>query len=143
MQNHACTFAKYCSDYDLDKCQGCRKVVSDKIDSIKNATIEKLKDQALDIIKRGGARNATKNTPKKPIKEDNSMKIKKVHFNKPMTVVIWEDGTKTFVSCQDGDTYSKETGLAVAIAKKALGNKGNFNEVFKKWIPEYGKDGTE
>lgn len=64
-------------------------------------------------------------------------KIKNVIFNDPATIVLWEDGSKTVVKCQDGDVYSKETGLAVAIAKKALGNKGNFNEVFKKWIPEY------
>ena len=25
--------------------------------------------------------------------------------------------------------------MAMCIAKKALGNKGNFNEVFKKWLP--------
>lgn len=62
--------------------------------------------------------------------------IKNVIFNAPATVVIWEDGTKTVVKCQPGDTYSKETGLALCIAKKYLGNKGNFNEVFKKWIPE-------
>lgn len=62
--------------------------------------------------------------------------IKNVIFNDPATVVMWEDGTKTVVKCQPGDTYSKETGLALCIAKKYLGNKGNFNEVFKKWIPE-------
>lgn len=61
--------------------------------------------------------------------------IKTVHFNDPMTIVLWEDGTKTIVKCQDGDTYSEELGLAMCIAKKALGNKGNFNEVFKKWLP--------
>lgn len=62
--------------------------------------------------------------------------IKRVVFNNPATVVIWDDGSKTVVKCQPGDTYSKETGLALCIAKKYLGNKGNFNEVFKKWIPE-------
>lgn len=62
--------------------------------------------------------------------------IKNVYFNNPVTVVIWSDGSKTIVRCQPGDTYSKETGLALCIAKKYLGNKGNFNEVFKKWIPE-------
>lgn len=62
--------------------------------------------------------------------------IKNVYFNDPVTVVIWSDGSKTIVRCQPGDTYSKETGLALCIAKKYLGNKGNFNEVFKKWIPE-------
>jgi hypothetical protein len=62
--------------------------------------------------------------------------IKNVYFNEPMTIVMWSDGTKTMVKCQDGDLYSEETGLAVCIAKKALGNKGNFNNVFKKWLPK-------
>lgn len=62
--------------------------------------------------------------------------IKNVYFNNSVTVVLWNDGTKTIVKCQKGDTYSKETGLALCISKKALGNKGNFNDIFKKWIPE-------
>lgn len=64
--------------------------------------------------------------------------IKNVYFTDPATVVIWDDGTKTVVRCQKqmGDTYSKETGLAMCIAKKALGNKGNYYDIFKKWIPE-------
>ena len=65
--------------------------------------------------------------------------IEKVIFNKPATIVFWADGDKTVVKCQDGDTYSKEVGLAMCIAKKALGNKGNFNDVFKEWIPGYGE----
>lgn len=63
-------------------------------------------------------------------------KIKDVIFNNPATIVIWNDDTKTVVKCGEGDTYSKETGLAMCIAKKFLGNKGNFNDTFKKWIKE-------
>jgi hypothetical protein len=66
-----------------------------------------------------------------------SIGIQKVIFNNPVTVVIWDDGTKTMVKCQLGDEYSRETGLAMCIAKKYLGNKGNFNEVFKKFIEDY------
>lgn len=62
--------------------------------------------------------------------------IKKVIFNDPATIVYWSDDTKTVVKCQPGDVYSKELGLAMCIAKKALGNKGNYNEVFKYWIPK-------
>lgn len=62
--------------------------------------------------------------------------IKKVIFNNPATIVLWSDGTKTVVKCQEGDVYDPEKGLAMAISKKALGNKGNFNEVFKKWLPK-------
>ncbi len=62
--------------------------------------------------------------------------IKKVIFNNPATIVLWKDGTKTVVKCQEGDTYDKEKGLALCIAKKALGNKGNFNNEFKRWLEE-------
>lgn len=61
---------------------------------------------------------------------------KKVIFHDPATIVYWSDGSKTVVKCQPGDTYSKEMGLALCISKKALGNKSNFNNIFKKWIPE-------
>lgn len=69
--------------------------------------------------------------------------IKNVIFNYPATIVVWNDGTKTVVKCQPDDAYNRETGLAMCIAKKFLGNKGNFNEVFKKWIPEYNEISTE
>lgn len=60
--------------------------------------------------------------------------IKQVIFNNPATIVFWADGTKTVVKCQDGDTYSPEVGIAMCYMKKALGNKSNFNNTFKKHI---------
>lgn len=60
--------------------------------------------------------------------------IKDVIFNPPATIILWEDGTKTVVKCQNGDTYSKETGLALAICKKVYGNTGAFNDVFNRWL---------
>lgn len=62
--------------------------------------------------------------------------IDRVIFNDPATIVLWKDGTKTVVKCQEGDTYSEETGLALCVMKKVYGNKGRFNDLFKKWIPE-------
>lgn len=62
--------------------------------------------------------------------------IKKVIFNYPATIVLWTDESKTVVKCQDGDVYDPEKGLAMAISKKALGNKGNYCNEFKKWLPE-------
>lgn len=62
--------------------------------------------------------------------------IENVIFSGPATIVMWKDGTKTVVKCQEDDEYSMEVGLTMCIAKKALGNKGNFNDIFKKWIPE-------
>lgn len=68
--------------------------------------------------------------------EYRGVTVKNVIFNDPATIVLWSDGTKTVVKCQEGDVYDPEKGLAMAISKKALGNKGNFNEVFKKWLPD-------
>ena len=66
--------------------------------------------------------------------------FKNVYFNaeKGTTVIKWIDDTITKVKVQTekGDTYNPELGMAMCIAKKALGNKGNFNEVFKKFLPK-------
>ena len=62
--------------------------------------------------------------------------IKNVIFNDPATIVFWEDGTKTVVKCQDGDEFDPEKGLAMAIAKKAYGNKSNYCNKMKKWLPK-------
>ena len=62
--------------------------------------------------------------------------IKNVIFNDPATIVFWEDGTKTVVKCQDGDVFDPEKGLAMAIAKKAYGNKGSYCNKLKKWLPK-------
>lgn len=63
-------------------------------------------------------------------------KIKDVIFNNPATIVFWADGTKTVVQCQDDDIFDPEKGLAMAITKKALGNKGNYCNELKKWLPK-------
>lgn len=61
--------------------------------------------------------------------------IKNVKFNPPATIVFWTDNTKTVVKCKEED-YDPEKGLAMCICKKMLGNKGNYYEVFKKWLPK-------
>lgn len=59
--------------------------------------------------------------------------INRVIFNDPATIVIWNDGSKTIVKASN-EPFDPEKGLAMAIAKKALGNKGNYYEIFKKYI---------
>lgn len=66
--------------------------------------------------------------------------IQKVIFNDPVTVVLWTDGTKTIVRCQEGDTFDPEKGLSMAITKKALGNTGNYYEEIKKWLAKNNVD---
>lgn len=61
--------------------------------------------------------------------------IVRVIFNDPATIVFWKDGSKTIVKCE-GETFDKEKGLAMALVKKFLGNKGNYYNVFKEYINE-------
>lgn len=68
--------------------------------------------------------------------ENMSKRIKKVIFNKPATIVYWDDGTKTVVKCQKGDKWDKEKGLMACICKKFYGNKSKFNDVIKEWCGE-------
>lgn len=63
-------------------------------------------------------------------------KIERVIFNGPATIVFWQDDTKTVVKCREGDTFDPEKGLAMAIAKKALGNENGYYEDIKKWMPK-------
>lgn len=62
--------------------------------------------------------------------------IKEVKFNGPATVVFWEDGTKTVVKCGPHDKIDYEKGLAMAITKRALGDKGHYYETIKKYAGE-------
>ena len=52
----------------------------------------------------------------------NRPMIDDVIFNDPATIVFWDDGTKTVVKCQEGDVYSKENGLEMAMFKRYMGN---------------------
>ena len=67
--------------------------------------------------------------------EPNLVEIKNVIFNPPATIIFWADNSKTVVKAEN-ETFDPEKGLAMAIAKKALGNKGNYYETFKKWLPK-------
>ena len=62
--------------------------------------------------------------------------IEKVIFNDPATIVLWEDGSKTIVKVQDGDTFDKEKGLAMALLKKLLGNNGSYYKEIKRWTED-------
>ena len=69
----------------------------------------------------------------KAFKTNYIPEIKNVIFNPPATIVFWQDGTKTVVKATN-ELYDPEKGLAMAIAKRALGNQGNYYNIIKKWV---------
>lgn len=63
----------------------------------------------------------------------------KIHFNGPATIVEWNDGTKTVVKCQRGDTFDPMTGVAMCCMKKMLGTNesgSNYLNDVSKLIDE-------
>lgn len=66
-------------------------------------------------------------------KEVDHFEIKCVLSNREKGVftVKWTDGTVTMVTCQPGDDWDDEKALAMCFMKKALGNKGAFNDVMR------------
>lgn len=68
--------------------------------------------------------------------------INNVIFNDPATIVLWSDGSKTVVKA-NGEPFDPEKGLAMAIAKKALGNEGNYYDIFREWLPKEEKVNNE
>ena len=65
--------------------------------------------------------------------------IKKVIFNPPCTVVLFGDGTKEVVRCQDGEVFDPEKGFAMALCKRYFGsnkNHSNYYELFTKFCPK-------
>lgn len=53
----------------------------------------------------------------------------------PATIVFWTDGTKTVVKAIN-EEYDPEKGIAMAFVKKMFGNKGNYFNQIKKWLPK-------
>lgn len=120
MMERRCENCLFNNTYSI-ACDACENRILDASDSL-----EKLSKRLIDFEK-----NALQKSMLKKV-----FGIKKVIFNIPATVVLWNDGTKTIVKSGDYDVFDPEKGLAMAIAKKAFGNKRSYYDIFKEWIPE-------
>lgn len=67
-----------------------------------------------------------------PPKPDGGMDRCYVNEEKGTTVIIWKDGTKTIVKCQEGEDFDFEKGIAMCFMKKAFDDRGCYNDVFKE-----------
>lgn len=54
--------------------------------------------------------------------------------NGPKTIVLWADGTKTIVSCGEGDTYDYYSGFCAAVVKKLFGSTTHAKKVLGKVV---------
>ena len=79
-------------------------------------------------------RNETKFTPL------YMPRIREVMFNDPATICWFEDNSKTVAIAGHGDKYDKETGLAICMLKRVLGNKEYRNIMDKHCYDEVKKE---
>jgi hypothetical protein len=131
------------TEYDTSRCDIAR-IVFRKNDGRVSKTYEIHADEVVDIKKGLDVifADVTRyfKLDETPIKPSVTYPgIKKVIFSNPCTIVLWDDGTKTVVRCTN-EEFDPEKGLAMAIAKKTLGNNGSYFDVFKKWIKEEHND---
>ncbi len=66
------------------------------------------------------------------LKPNRGYEPTKVIFNNPATICFWPNGSKTVVKCHEGDTYSKQMGLLMCIAKHYYGNCGRWLDVLRE-----------
>ena len=62
--------------------------------------------------------------------------VKAVYFNyeKGATTVVWFDGMRTTVSCQNGEDFDEEKAIALCFMKRVFDNKGLFNNYMRKYL---------
>lgn len=65
-----------------------------------------------------------------------NLKIKRIIFNPPATVIIWGDDTKTVVKCSEDDKFNPEIGVAMCYMKKIYGSRHAFSKKVESYIEE-------
>ena len=62
--------------------------------------------------------------------------VQAVYFNyeKGATTIVWFDGMRTTISCQNGEDFDEEKAIALCFMKRIFDNKGCFNNYMRKYI---------
>lgn len=59
--------------------------------------------------------------------------FKKIIFNDPATIILWNDGSKTVVKCGPDDKYDPEKGYVMCLLKRFCGNDTAMFHKFLKY----------
>ena len=68
-----------------------------------------------------------------------SLGVKQVIFSGPKTIVFWIDGTKTIVSCGEGDSNDPYAGFCAAVTKRVFGSTSQAKKVLERTRKETAK----
>lgn len=70
--------------------------------------------------------------------DSTEIRIEKVLFDPPSTVVFWSDGSQTVVKCNVHDDFDPEQGLIMAIVKRFANNDPYFYKRIQNVLYESG-----
>ena len=68
-----------------------------------------------------------------------SLGVKQVIFSGPKTIVFWLDGTKTIVSCGEGDNNDPYAGFCAAVTKRVFGSTSQAKKILARTRKETAK----
>ena len=104
------------------------------IDALLNIINEEINEQCENIDEKHISKPSVTLSHTKPkVKKIYHMpNVEKILFRNPATIVWFTDGTKSVAICGHDDTYDKETGVAICLCKRMLGNKG-YRELMDEW----------
>lgn len=124
---------KYWSYLKLEH-NGNYEIVTDKMTTYSNSVLVVSIYYTYDTRHTEGLREITSAKRVDVIKRTDG-NVKNIYLNKEKgtTVVVWKDGSKTKVKCQDGEEFDAEKGIALCFMKKACDNRACFNEILKKY----------
>ena len=133
--NSSCSVKKYkyWSYLKLEH-NGNYEIVADKRTTYSNTVLVVSMYYTYDTVHTKGLREITLAKRVDVIKRTDG-NVKNIYLNKDKgtTAVVWTDGSKTKVKCQDGEEFDAEKGIALCFMKKACDNRACFNEILKKY----------
>ena len=66
--------------------------------------------------------------------------IKRVKYDKPWTIVWWNDGQVTRSKCAENDVWSEAAGFNACVAKRHFQTAGAYNKVLKTYCTDVHND---
>ena len=67
---------------------------------------------------------------------DRRLKVKKVIYNDPATIVYFSDGSRVVVKRHESDEFDEQTGFLMCLAKKLVGTE-ELHRALRKNIENY------
>lgn len=118
--------------YDRDNPKSANGLFWFHEDELLHVTIDNTNLNALKSIRKAAA--MTNQNPKPSL-------VEKVIVNGSKTIVFWNDGTKTIVSCREGEEFDIYTAFCAALAKKMFGSTSRTKAILEdKLIIQEKKD---